>query len=92
MSYQNLTVERRGQVFIITMRKAPENRIDVAFAQEIVRALRDVERQLGRDTEGAVIIRGSDAKFWCTVRPRRPVAHWISPLPHFDQLLLCTIH
>jgi len=66
MSYQNLTVERQGSIFIITMRKPPENRINVAFAQELIKAFRDIEAELGRDTEGAVIVRGSDAKFWCT--------------------------
>ena len=69
MSYQNLTVERQGSIFIITMRKPPENRINVAFAQELIKAFRDIEAELGRDTEGAVIVRGSDAKFWCTVHP-----------------------
>ncbi|OCL13699.1 ClpP/crotonase [Glonium stellatum] len=66
MSYQNLSVERRGNVFIITLQKSPENRLNTQFAQEIIRALRDIEKTLGADSEGAVITRGSDAKFWCT--------------------------
>lgn len=64
--YWNLQVDRYGQVFVITMQKAPENRIDVRFAQEIIRALRDIERELGPDSEGCVITRGNDEKFWCT--------------------------
>lgn len=64
--YKDLTVERRGDVFIVTMQKKPENRITVEFAQEIIRAFRDIEKELGPDSEGAVITRGSDAKFWCT--------------------------
>ncbi|KAF2801491.1 ClpP/crotonase [Mytilinidion resinicola] len=66
MSYQNLTIDRHSSIFVITLRKAPENRINVAFAQEIIRALRDIEAQLGPDADGCVITRGSDAKFWCT--------------------------
>lgn len=68
MSYQNLSVDRHGNVFVITLQKPPENRLNTRFAQEIIRAFRDVEKQLGPDSEGAVITRGSDAKFWCTVR------------------------
>lgn len=67
MSYKDLTVDRHSNVFVITLRKAPENRISTAFAQEIIRAFRDIERQLGRGSEGAVVTRGSDAKFFCTV-------------------------
>ncbi|KAI4915267.1 hypothetical protein J4E85_010391 [Alternaria conjuncta] len=64
--YANLRVSRHDRVFVITLAKAPENRINVAFAQEIIRALRDIERELGADTEGCVITRGNDEKFWCT--------------------------
>jgi enoyl-CoA hydratase/carnithine racemase len=67
-SYPNLTIDcQDSNVYIITMRKLPENRLNVKFAQEIIRALRDIETRLGTDAEGAVIIRGSDAKFFCTV-------------------------
>ena len=71
--YPNLSVSRKGNVFIITMRKAPENRINSSFAQELIGALRDVEAELNKGPEGAVIItsadieKGKDAKFWCTV-------------------------
>ena len=67
MAYENLTVDRHGQIFVITLCKKPENRITQRFAQEIIRALRDIERDLGVGAEGAVITRGSDEKFWCTV-------------------------
>ena len=68
-TYQNLTVTRHGPVFVITLQKPPENRINRAFAQELIRAFRDIEKELGRagsGTEGCVVTRGSDAKFWCT--------------------------
>jgi Delta3-Delta2-enoyl-CoA isomerase len=67
MSFENLNLERNGNIFILTMQKPPENRLNARFAQEIIRALRHVEKELGRDAEGAVIIKGNDAKFWCTV-------------------------
>ncbi|KAF2642357.1 ClpP/crotonase [Massarina eburnea CBS 473.64] len=64
--YWNLRVDRYDRVFVITMQKAPENRINVRFAQEIIKALRDIEQELGSDSEGCVITKGNDEKFWCT--------------------------
>ena len=64
--YKDLCVDQYDRVFVITMQKAPENRINVRFAQEIIRALRDIEQELGADSEGCVITRGTDEKFWCT--------------------------
>lgn len=38
-SFINLTLDRRpGNIFIITLHKAPENRLNLAFCQEIIRA------------------------------------------------------
>lgn len=65
--YENLHVERRGSVFILSLQKPPENRLTAQFCQTIIRALNDVRRELGLDSEGAVILRGSDTKFFCTV-------------------------
>ena len=56
-----------GNVFVITMRKAPENRINSAYAQKLIGAFNTVRKILGPDSEGAVITKGNDAKFWCTV-------------------------
>ncbi|KLP19960.1 Uncharacterized protein LW94_13366 [Fusarium fujikuroi] len=64
--YQNLGLERRGDVFILTLQKPPENRLTAQFCQEIIRALNDVRRELGPDAPGAVIIQGNDTKFFCT--------------------------
>lgn len=64
--YTNLRVDRHDRVYVITMQKAPENRLNVRFAQEIIRALRDIEHELGYDSEGCVITQGNDEKFWCT--------------------------
>ncbi|OAG07553.1 ClpP/crotonase [Paraphaeosphaeria sporulosa] len=65
-SYWNLCVDRHDKVYVLTMQKPPENRINVRYAQEIIKALRDIEHELGPESDGCVIIRGNDEKFWCT--------------------------
>ncbi|OJD23563.1 hypothetical protein ACJ73_05081 [Blastomyces percursus] len=65
-NFRKLSLSRHGNVFVITMHKAPENRLNSWYCQEIIRAFHTVHRILGPDAEGAVITRGSDAKFWCT--------------------------
>lgn len=80
MSYPNLTIDcHDSNIYVITMRKLPENRLNVTFSQEIIRALRDIETRLGKDAEGPVIIRGSDTKFFCTVNPPQQALQY--PLP-----------
>jgi enoyl-CoA hydratase/carnithine racemase len=66
-TFRNLSLERHGSVFVLTMQKPPENRLNSLYCQEMIRAYRTVEKLLGPDSEGAVITRGNDAKFWCTV-------------------------
>lgn len=56
-----------GNIFVITMRKAPENRLNSSYCQKLIRTFNLVRTTLGQDSEGAVITRGNDAKFWCTV-------------------------
>lgn len=68
-----------GNVFVITMRKAPENRLNSAYAQKLIAAYNTVRKILGPDSDGAVITKGNDAKFWCTVS-QRP----ISLAPSYD--------
>lgn len=58
-----------GNIFVITMRKAPENRLNSKYAQKIIGAFNQARELLGTATEGAVITKGNDAKFWCTVGP-----------------------
>ena len=65
-AYKYISVERRGDIFVITLQKPPENRLNVEACQELIRAYRQVEKDLGQDAEGAVILRGSDAKFFTT--------------------------
>jgi Delta3-Delta2-enoyl-CoA isomerase len=66
LEWKNLSLERRGNIFILTLQKSPENRLDSAFCQEIIRAFNYVRKALGENSDGAIITRGSDAKFWCT--------------------------
>lgn len=65
-AWKDLSLDRRGNVFILTMRKGPENRLNKAFCQEIIRAFHYIQDVLGPGSEGAVITRGFDEKFWCT--------------------------
>ncbi|KAK1091457.1 hypothetical protein LTR48_006264 [Friedmanniomyces endolithicus] len=63
----NLALDRYdGNIFVVTMRKAPENRLNSAYAQKLIGAFNTVRKLLGADSEGAVITKGNDAKFWCT--------------------------
>jgi enoyl-CoA hydratase/carnithine racemase len=64
--FANLSLDRHGSVFVITLRKAPENRLSPSFCQEIIHAFHFIQKTLGANAEGAVITRGSDEKFWCT--------------------------
>lgn len=65
-TYRNLSLECRGNVFILTLQKPPENRLNSWFCQEIICAINDARRALGQDSEGALILRGNDTKFFCT--------------------------
>lgn len=56
-----------GGIFVITMRRAPENRLNSKFAQKLIGAFNQARELLGTSSEGAVITKGNDAKFWCTV-------------------------
>jgi enoyl-CoA hydratase/carnithine racemase len=66
-AYNNLSLERKGDIIILTLQKPPENRLNRAFSQEIISALRDAEHQLASTGRGgALITRGNDEKFFCT--------------------------
>ncbi|KIX05785.1 uncharacterized protein Z518_03757 [Rhinocladiella mackenziei CBS 650.93] len=68
--FSNLTIESPSSapgVHIITMNKPPENRLNVAFAQTLISALRYIEIKLMKpNAPGAVIISSFSDKFWCT--------------------------
>lgn len=64
----DFTVDRTGDVFIITLHRAPENRLNSALCQQLIRTFHNIQEQLGPGSEGAVITRGYDTKFFSTVR------------------------
>lgn len=66
--FSNLSLDRHPNsgIFIITLRKKPENRLSPPFCQEIIAAYHFIQLTLGPNASGAVITRGSDEKFWCT--------------------------
>jgi Delta3-Delta2-enoyl-CoA isomerase len=66
MEYKFLTLECKADVFIITLNKPPENRLNVAACQELIRAYRQAEAELGQDAEGAIILCGSGNRFFTT--------------------------
>jgi enoyl-CoA hydratase/carnithine racemase len=70
MAYHGLTVEKQGKIYIITLKISDENRLTSTYCQEIIRAFHDIQRQIGKDAEGAVVTRGNNDKFFCTVSPR----------------------
>lgn len=66
-SFKYLTIEKYfNNIYLITLRKDSENRLNAPFCQEIIRAFHTINRELGSNSEGAVITRGSGEKFWCT--------------------------
>jgi len=67
MAYEYLSIERRGSVYIITLQKPPENRLNIESCQELIRAYHTIQNELGPDSEGAVIMRGHDTKYFTTV-------------------------
>ncbi|RMD39581.1 hypothetical protein DV735_g5539, partial [Chaetothyriales sp. CBS 134920] len=69
--FPNLTITTAGpsapEVVILTMNKAPENRLNAFFAQTMISALRYIESSvLKADSAGCVIITSASPKFWCT--------------------------
>lgn len=52
-TFKNLTIIRHpGNVFVLTMCKPPENRLNTVFAQTIISALRHIESSIGPDALG----------------------------------------
>lgn len=69
-AFQHLSLERRANnVFLLTLRRAPENRLNSEFSQELIRALHHVQRVLtseGSDVPGALVTTSFSEKFFCT--------------------------
>ncbi|KAL2067350.1 hypothetical protein VTL71DRAFT_1775 [Oculimacula yallundae] len=65
-TFENLSLERNGNIFILTLQKLPENRLNSIFCQEIIYAFHYIQNELRAGAEGAVITRGQGEKFFCT--------------------------
>jgi enoyl-CoA hydratase/carnithine racemase len=65
-NFRHFQVERNGNIFIITLNRGPENRLTAAFCGEVIQCFHQVQRILGPSSDGCVITRGNNAKFWCT--------------------------
>lgn len=68
-SYKFISVERKGResnVFVVTLKKPPENRLNVAACKELVQAYHSIQNELGHDTAGAVILTSESNKFFTT--------------------------
>lgn len=69
-NFPNLIIESPPSapgVHVIVLNKPTENRLNVAFAQTIIAALRYIEVKLMKPgSPGAVIISSFSDKFWCT--------------------------
>ncbi|KAF2095532.1 enoyl-CoA hydratase [Rhizodiscina lignyota] len=69
----DLLVERRpGNIFVITMKRGPENRLNVKYCQKMIKVYHDIQNELGGnkeggpDSDGAVILKGNDYKYFTT--------------------------
>lgn len=65
-TFQNLSLKQQGNIFILTLQKPPENRLNSTFCQEIIRAFHYVQKELGAGSDGALITRCQGEKFFCT--------------------------
>ncbi|KAL9051131.1 MAG: hypothetical protein Q9162_006203 [Coniocarpon cinnabarinum] len=66
---QHLSLHRHdttSNVFVLTLRKPPENRLNSSLCQEIIRALRHVQVTIGPDAPGALVTTTESQKFFCT--------------------------
>lgn len=66
-AYKYIKLDRKGQVFVITLDHGAENKLNLEFCREIIGAFHTIQATLGPDFEGAVITRGNNPKFFCTV-------------------------
>jgi hypothetical protein len=88
MNFRFISVEKEStDIYVITLQKPPENRLNVAACQELIQAYHSIviipifkllsaanlweqQQELGVGAEGAVILRGHNAKFFSTVGTR----------------------
>lgn len=62
-----LSIERKGQIFILTLQNGEDNELNLALSKQILAALDHIQEQLDSESEGALIVQGNNAKFFCNV-------------------------
>lgn len=55
-----------NNIYVLTLRKPPENRLNSVFCQEIIRALHHIQSVIGPDAPGALVTTTESTKFFCT--------------------------
>lgn len=65
-SHTGFVVERRDEIFIITLQNGAENRLNSAICRSLIGAFHSIQKELGPGSPGAVITRGHNFKHWCT--------------------------
>ncbi|TKX26156.1 enoyl-CoA hydratase/isomerase-like protein 1 [Elsinoe australis] len=62
-----LTVVRHPtNIFLLTLRKPPENRLNSTYCQLLIRTFHQIQDLIGPSSPGAVITTSSSPKFFCT--------------------------
>jgi enoyl-CoA hydratase/carnithine racemase len=60
-----LTIKKEpNNIYVITLRRGEDNKLNSAFCKEIIRAFHGINRELGSGSSGAVITRGNNHKIW----------------------------
>ncbi|KAH8701103.1 ClpP/crotonase-like domain-containing protein [Talaromyces proteolyticus] len=62
--YKHLEIEPKGDVFIVTLRNGEDNRLNFAMCKELMHALGAIRDQLKTGSDGALIVRGHNNKFF----------------------------
>lgn len=72
LSQELLSVEQKGQIFILTLRNGEDNQLSLTLCKETLAALDYIQEQLGLESEGALIIQGNNPKFFTNVSSIAP--------------------
>ena len=63
---QHLALTRHSTIYILTLRKPPENRLNSVLCQEIIRALHRITTLIGPNAPGALVTTSESQKFFST--------------------------
>jgi enoyl-CoA hydratase/carnithine racemase len=67
-AYKHLEIEPKGDFFIVTLQNGEDNRLNFAMCKELMHALGAIRDQLKPGSDGALIVRGHNYKFFTNVR------------------------